>query len=60
MSLHKFNLDVKGENSLGGSVIMNECFNETKGEEKMFKTCLVIIGRAPVEDIFIQVKEYRY
>ena len=44
---------------LHGQIIMDECFNETKGEQKMLKTCLVIIGRAPIEDIFIQVKEYR-
>ena len=59
VSLHKFRLEVSGENMLHGQIIMDECFNETKGEQKMLKTCLVIIGRAPIEDIFIQVKEYR-
>ena len=58
--MHKFNLAVKGDTSFEGSIIMDEAFNETKGERKMFKSCLVIIGRPPLEDIYIQVKEYRY
>ena len=62
VSVHKFSLThySSGKNMLTGEILMNEEWNETRGEGRMLKSCLVILGKPPLDSIFIQIKEFRY
>lgn len=62
VSCHKFSLthDCSGKNKLTGEILMEEAFNETRGEKMMLKSCSVIIRNPPLDSILIQVKEFRY
>ena len=45
---------------LTGEILMNEEWNETRGEGRMLKSGLLILGKPPLDSIFIQIKEFRY
>ena len=59
LACHKFNVKATGNNMMEGMSIMDQVFNESKGEPKQLKKCLVVVGSPPLDFIFIQIKEFR-